>query len=301
MRVGGREYRWNDPPMLVAELGIAHGGSVDCALEMVDVLALEGCEAVKLQLHRPEEMADRYGVPEPVRKNIGRASLSLGDQMSVTAHARYRNLAVIATPFSVEAVADAVELGVDAIKVGSGELACRPILEAVGRAGRPVMLSTGMARPGEISAAVELLRGYEVPLVVMHCVSLYPTPYYALGLEAIGRIRASFLDCYPGYSDHAVGATACVLAVAHGARVIEKHVTLDGSDPDARVAIQCAEWGRFVEVIDQAYEAAHPKELSEAEQAELEATRRWAYHGADGKRPMDAEPTQARPSARYAG
>ena len=192
MRFGGREYRWNDPPMLVAELGIAHGGDCGRAIEMVATLDLQGCEAVKLQLHRPDEMADRQGVPDAVRRGISEAHLTPAEQARVVSCARERNMAVIATPFSVEAVADAVELGVDAIKVGSGELACRPILEAVGRAGRPVMVSTGMARPGEIAAAVELLRGYEVPLVVMHCVSLYPTPYYAIGLEAIGRIRASF-------------------------------------------------------------------------------------------------------------
>jgi sialic acid synthase SpsE len=242
IRLRGRRIGPDHPPLVIAEIGINHEGSVDKAERMIDDAVAAGCECVKLQSHVVEdEMIPNDVVPwnttERIWDIIARCALTGDEERHLKAYAEARGAIFLSTPFS-RAAADRLEaLGVDGYKVGSGECNNYPLIDHIARFGRPVVLSTGMNDTASIAPAVEILRTRRVPYALLHCTSIYPTPYHLVRLGALSALAEAFHDAVIGLSDHSMGNYTCFGAVALGASILEKHFTSDKTWPGPDITI----------------------------------------------------------------
>jgi sialic acid synthase SpsE len=224
--------------VVVAEIGNNHEGDIAVAREMLEAAAASGADAVKFQTFATEHFVSRLQ-PERFARLEG-FRLTPEDFAGLAELARARGVAFISTPLDLGSV-DVLAPLVDALKVASGDNTFGPLLRAVARTGLPVILSAGLAVPAEIEAAVATVRATWAEcgvdgagrLAVLHCVSSYPVAPAEANLRAIEALRA-LLDCEIGYSDHTTGLDAALLAVALGARLVEKHFTLDKAFSDFR-------------------------------------------------------------------
>jgi len=214
---------------VVAEIGNNHEGNPGLAKRMIGAAARAGVQAVKFQTLRAE------GLVRPQDRarfdTLKRFELSFKAYEELAAAARDEGVIFLSTPFDLEACEFLNQL-VPAFKIASGDNTFYPLLEKVASFGKPVILSTGMATPAEVSLAVASIRrvwsdgGSPSEIALLHCVSLYPAPPAAADLQRINLLRDMFGGCI-GYSDHTLGNDAAVAAVAMGARIVEKHFTLD--------------------------------------------------------------------------
>ncbi len=217
--------------LLVAEIGNNHEGSAERALEMVEAAAEAGADAVKVQVINPERLVQR-GQRERVAQ-LARFRLSRSVLQGLAARAREKGLLFIATPFDEGSLEEVVDL-VSAVKIASGDLDYVQLLAAAACTGKPLILSTGMGTLEEVRQAVRTLDRHLPPgkslsdsLALLHCVSAYPTPLGEANLLAIPTLKQAFPHLTVGYSDHTLGIEAALLAACLGARIIEKHFTLD--------------------------------------------------------------------------
>ena len=158
------------------------------------------------------------------------------EECSLKARVESQGMLYLSTPFS-RAAADRLErMGVPAYKIGSGECNNYPLIRHIAAFGKPVILSTGMNDLDSIEPAVAILRDARIPYALLHCTSMYPTPYDKVRLGALSDLRARFPDAVLGLSDHSIGNYTCLAAVALGARVLEKHFTSDKSWPGPDIA-----------------------------------------------------------------
>jgi N-acetylneuraminate synthase len=241
-RIGPRLVGPGHPPLVIAELGINHEGDVAKALRMVDDAAEAGAECVKLQTHVVEdEMIPNRVVPgnaeESIWEIVSRCTLTAEEERRVKRRAEERGLIFLSTPFSRAATDRLAALGVDAFKIGSGECNNDPLVRHVASFGRPVLLSTGMNDLASLGPSVEILRAAGVPFALLHCTSVYPTPYDRVRLGALQDLADAFPDAVLGLSDHSLGGYTCFAAVALGASILEKHFTSDPSWPGPDVPI----------------------------------------------------------------
>lgn len=224
-------------PLLIAEIGNNHEGDAAFAMDLCEAAVEAGADAVKVQMIEPKRLV-RVSQTERIAQ-LQRFHLDRGVFMDMAARVRSRGRLFFASVFDCDTLAD-VQSELDAIKIASGDLDFDPLLEIAARSGRPVVLSTGMSTMREISRAVGVIEA-ALPsgalivesLAVLHCVSLYPTPLEDANLSAIPRM-AKELGVTIGYSDHTLGIEAALVSLALGARVIEKHFTLDKKRSDFR-------------------------------------------------------------------
>ncbi|HBG47516.1 MAG TPA: N-acetylneuraminate synthase [Deltaproteobacteria bacterium] len=247
---------------IIAEAGVNHNGSVETALELVDAAARAGADAVKFQTFRAAELAS----PSAKKADYQRRNTGAGGQLEMLrrleldrkAHLKImrrcgrKGIKFLSTPFDLDSIDLLAGLGLDIFKVPSGEITNLPYLRKIASLGRPVFLSTGMASLGEIEAAMGVLTR-AIPkenITVLHCNTGYPTPFEDVNLRAMLTIREAF-QVRVGYSDHTPGTEAAIAAVALGAEVIEKHLTLDRSmeGPDHMASIEPGEFGSMVRAI----------------------------------------------------
>lgn len=228
-------------PLVIAEAGVNHNGDLGRAREMVAAASDAGADIVKFQAFTTASLvvhAARTAAYQ--RTNTGAedqagllSRLELGhDDLTVLAEeCRRHRVGFLATAFDLDMIETLIGMGMDRIKVASGELTNVLALERFGSLGLPLLLSTGMATLDEVRTAVRVLRGAGAnDIVVLHCTSLYPAPAETLNLRAMVTMGTQ-LGLPTGYSDHSVGDHAAIAAIALGARVIEKHFTLDRSLP----------------------------------------------------------------------
>jgi N,N'-diacetyllegionaminate synthase len=263
IRIGGRAVGADCAPMVVAEIGVNHDGSVERALRLVDIAARVGADAVKLQVFRAEQLVAGRGVLAAYQQRttnaessvelLRRYELSKEELGRVLGHAKSRGLACVATPFSPADVPVCGELGLDALKIASPDVVNTPLLRQVAGLGRPMLVSTGAATMEEIDGARRLLAMAGVEHVLMHCVSSYPTPDSAAHLCFLHDLRRSY-GSLVGYSDHADTVLAGALAVSAGAVVLERHLTYDkgASGPDHAASSDPAEFAEYVALVRQA-------------------------------------------------
>src|SRR4051794_4616636 len=181
MRIAQRQLGPEHPPLVVAEIGNNHDGSVRQAEALIDAAADAGADAVKFQTHIAEaEMLESTPTPphfdEPRYAFMRRMELSAGEHARLRARAEERDLIWFSSPFSVEAVALLEDVGTPAYKVASGEVNTPPLLEAIAATGKPVLLSTGMSGLDDVEAAVALLRAAGSEVLIMQATSTYPLP-----------------------------------------------------------------------------------------------------------------------------
>ena len=232
---------WTDQIYIIAEAGVNHNGELELAKQLVDAAHEAGADAVKFQTWKADEIIGRFATKVDYleeRSGAGESFFELVERLSLPYPAfaelkRYCGevgIQFLSTPDGFQSLDFLVDdLEVPFVKVGSTELTHLQFLTAVGRKRRPVILSTGLGTLGEIETALAALRaggGPELPIVVLQCTSEYPAPPNEMNLWAMTTIASAF-NVPVGLSDHSVGPEAAVAAVALGARVIEKHLTLD--------------------------------------------------------------------------
>ncbi len=262
LTIAGRQIGRQHPPLVIAEIGINHEGSFEKAMRMVDEAAATGCECVKFQAHVIEdEMIPNDAIPGNARESIWnimkRCALSEEQDAQLKQRAESLGMIYLSTPFS-RAAADRLErLGVPAYKIGSGECNNYPLIEHIARFGKPVLLSTGMNDLASIAVAVDILRRHCVPFALLHCTSMYPTPYDKVRLGALCELGESFPDAVLGLSDHSVGNYTCYAAIALGASLLEKHFTADKHwpGPDIEISIDPAELRELITGARAVYDA----------------------------------------------
>lgn len=249
--IAGRIVGAGEPCFVVAEAGVNHNGDVDRALELVDVAARAGADAVKFQTFDADRLATQdapkaeyqlanTGTSESQHAMLERLELSRSDHRRLMDRCEELGIVFLSTPFD-ESSADLLhELGVAAFKTPSGELTNLPYLRHVARLGKPMIVSTGMATLAEVDEAVRAIRdegGSDV--AILHCVSNYPASPKDVNLRAMHTLAAAY-GVPVGYSDHTVGIDISLAAVALGASIIEKHFTLDRTlpGPDHRASLE---------------------------------------------------------------
>ena len=248
LTIEGRAIGLEYAPFVIAEIGINHEGSVEKAIRMVDDAAAAGAECVKFQSHVIEdEMIPNDVIPGNATESIwdimSRCAFDEVQEREVMDHVRSRGLIYMSTPFS-RAAADRLEgMGVTAYKVGSGECNNYPLIAHIASFGRPVILSTGMNNIESVRPSVEILRGAGVDFALLHCTSMYPTPYDRVRLGAIPQLGQAFPDAVLGLSDHSLGNYTCFASIPLGSRILEKHFTSDKGwpGPDVPISLDPAE------------------------------------------------------------
>lgn len=244
--IAGRKLGPDHPPLVIAEVGINHEGELAKALQLVDAAAAAGAEVVKFQCHITEkEMVPTDMKPGDISDEklwdiIKRCELTEAEEREVQAYCAKKGVMYLSTPFSREAADRLHAMNVPAFKIGSGECNNLPLLDHVARLGRPMIVSTGMNDVESVRRSVEVIRRHDVPVVLMHCTSMYPTPYDKVRLGAIGDLQRAFQGVSIGLSDHSMGIWTCLGAVALGAVVLEKHFTISRSwpGPDTGISIE---------------------------------------------------------------
>jgi N-acetylneuraminate synthase/N,N'-diacetyllegionaminate synthase len=260
LSIFGRQIGIEEPSLVIAEIGVNHDGSVARALELVEIAARGGADAVKLQIFRaqslmhPSSSFAQYQKPQSRESGpaemLRKYELSSGDVGRVVEKIRRHGMMPLATPFSTSDVATIAELNLPAVKIASPDLVNRPLLMRAAQLGNPLLISTGAANMQEVQEAVQWLREWGAAFVLLHCVSSYPTPDADANLCWIGELATRF-EVPVGYSDHTAEMLSGALAVAAGACVIEKHLTYDRSaaGPDHAASAAPAEFAEYVRLI----------------------------------------------------
>lgn len=249
---------------IIAEAGVNHNGRLDLAESLVDAAAGAGADAVKFQTFTPGTLAvpgaekaayqkETTGAGETQFDMLSR--LVLGDEAHRRLFVRCKDLGVqfMSSPFSVEDVAYLHQLGLDVFKIPSGEITNLPYLRMIGALEKEIILSTGMADMDEVAAAVAALIAAGASrdqITLLHCTSAYPAPFTDVNLRAMAALKTTF-NTAVGFSDHTVGIEAAVAAAALGARVIEKHLTLDTHQegPDHRASLDPGAFSAMVTAV----------------------------------------------------
>lgn len=251
--IGNREIGSGAAPFIIAEAGINHNGDVEKAIQLADMAKQSGADCIKFQYHITEaelihtNIRPGYLSQETLWDITKRIELSFEENIRVQNHCKDIGIVYMSTPFSKEAADLLHKMEVPAFKIGSGECNNLPLMDHIARMSRPIILSTGMNGIDSIRKTVEVIRQYDCPLVLMHCTSIYPTPYEKVRLGAIRQLQDEF-DCPVGLSDHSDGLYTCLAAVALGACVLEKHFTVSKAwpGPDIGFSIDPTELAELV-------------------------------------------------------
>jgi len=248
---------------IIAEIGVNHNGDMDIARRLIDAAAAAGADAAKIQTFKAESLIvegtstvayqKRNGAQEDQFKLLKSLELSKEQHREIVAYCANKGIEFMSTGFDIASVQFLIELGIKRIKIPSGEITNTPLVEMAAGTCLPLIVSTGMATLEEVAECVATIRSvwrslsHEGDLCVLHCTSAYPTELVDVNLAAM-RTMACELGEKIGYSDHTAGVFVPPLAVAAGARIIEKHITLDRtmSGPDHSASIEPDELSRMV-------------------------------------------------------
>ena len=232
IEISGRKIGKNYPPLVIAELGINHEGSLKTAFEMVDAAARAGVEVLKHQTHIVEdEMSLEAKKVIPGNSDVSiyeimeRCSLNEKDELELKKYVESKGMLFISTPFSRAAALRLERFNVSAYKIGSGECNNLPLIDLIASFGKPMIVSTGMNTLDSVKKTVEIIQKHNTPFALMHTTNLYPTPYNLVRLGAMQELMDNFPNIPIGLSDHTVSNLACLSAVALGASVLERHFT----------------------------------------------------------------------------
>lgn len=230
--IADRKIGLDFPPLVIAEIGINHEGSLTIAKQMVDAAFRAGAEVVKHQTHIvKDEMsgAAKRVIPGNAKESIyeimERCALNETDETSLKDYVEDKGMIFISTPFSRDAAERLERMGVVAYKIGSGECNNYPLLEHIAKFGKPVILSTGMNTIASVNKAVAIFDRHKIPIALLHTTNLYPTPAHLVRFGALLELHQAFPDKVFGLSDHTINNNACLGAVALGASILERHFT----------------------------------------------------------------------------
>jgi N-acetylneuraminate synthase len=232
IEIAGRKIGRGFPPLVIAEIGINHEGSLTVAKEMVDAAYRAGAEMVKHQTHIVEDemsIAAKKVIPGNADVSIyeimERCALDEADELVLKNYVENKGMIFISTPFSRAAAERLNKFDIPAYKIGSGECNNYPLLEHIAKFGKPVILSTGMNTIESVKKAVAIFEAYKTPLALLHTTNLYPTPTHLVRYGAMLELHKVFPENVFGLSDHTINNNACLGAVALGASILERHFT----------------------------------------------------------------------------
>ena len=247
---------------IIAEAGVNHNGRLDLAYQLIDVAKDSGADAVKFQTFKTEnvvsKLADKAeyqkkttGSNESQFEMIKKLEISFDDFINLKKYCDKREIMFLSTPFDHQSIDFLYDL-IDIYKIPSGEIINHPYLKHIAAKNKPIIMSTGMANLGEVEEAINIIRAINsrANLSLLHCTTNYPTPYEEVNLKAMQTLAAAF-KIPVGYSDHTLGIEVPVAAVAMGAKIIEKHFTLDKklSGPDHKASLEPSELKEMVKAI----------------------------------------------------
>ncbi len=232
MKILNRKISKYESPLIIAEIGINHGGDLEVAKKMVLAAAKSGCECIKHQTHFVEdEMTEEAKKIFPPNADISiwevmsKNSLSKNDEVELKNFTEELGLIFISTPFSRKAADFLEEINVPAFKIGSGEADNLPLIRHIAKKGKPVIMSTGMQTIESIKRSVNILEEAEIDYALLECTNLYPSPPEFVSLQGITELRKNFPNAEIGFSDHSIGPEMSLSSVALGASIIERHFT----------------------------------------------------------------------------
>nr|WP_317631515.1 N-acetylneuraminate synthase [uncultured Flavobacterium sp.] len=232
IEIAGRKIGPDYPPLVIAEIGINHEGSLQVAKQMVDAAKRAGVEVVKHQTHIvADEMSGAAKKVIPGNADVSiyeimeRCALNEEEELELKAYVEAQGMIFISTPFSRAAANRLQKFDIPAYKIGSGECNNYPLLEHIASFGKPVILSTGMNTIESIQKAVAIFDKHNVPVALLHTTNLYPTPIHLVRLGAMLQMHQAFPNKVFGLSDHTLNNNACIAAVALGASILERHYT----------------------------------------------------------------------------
>lgn len=232
MEISGRKLGPEHPPLVIAEIGINHGGDLEVAKGMVRLAAGAGCEMIKHQTHIVEdemtEEAKRIFPPNAdvsIWEVMEACALSREDEAELKRFTESLGMIWISTPFSRAAADFLEELDVPAYKIGSGEADNLPLIRHIARKGKPVIMSTGMQSIETIRASVAILDEAGIDYALLECTNLYPSPPEIVSLQGVTELRKAFPNAVVGFSDHSIGPEMALASVALGACILERHYT----------------------------------------------------------------------------
>lgn len=254
--IGKRKLTRESKPYLVAEIGLNHNADLEIGKKTIQKAKESGADAVKFQTYKTEEFIDQtnkdvkflfdifkqYELDESLHREFQKTALDLG-------------LDFFSTPLTVSAVDLLESLNVPVYKIASGDIVNKQLLDKCIQTKKPMIVSTGAALPEEVTRAIELLKSHQTSVCLLHCVSLYPTPFQKINLNSI----PFYLDTTPflvGFSDHSEGTLASSIAVGMGATVIEKHFTLDENlpGPDHKISMNPETFQKLANDLHSAYQ-----------------------------------------------
>ena len=254
---------YGSKPLVIAEAGINHNGDIKIAKDMIAVACEAGADIIKFQTHLVEyEMLKDYNSSDSASHIKGslydllsQCSFSLDEHIVLMEEAKRLGILFLSTPFSIEAVDLLEQVGVDAYKIGSGEILNTPFLKYVAEKGKPLILSTGTANWEELVNVIDTIKEYNSQIVLMQCTSNYPTTYNDVNVGVIDKMHLQYPDIPIGLSDHCIGNYACYAAVARGASIVEKHFTLSKKmpGPDQSSSIEFIQLKELVDGVHSVY------------------------------------------------
>jgi sialic acid synthase SpsE len=263
------------PAFVIAEGADAHYGDVSRARKMIDAAKAAGADAIKFQHHLPDEemlrdvpMSPNMSIP--LYDFLKANALTIEQHLQLFEYAQRVGIMYLCTPFSWKAAQELEDtLSLPAYKIGSGEFTDTPTLERIATFGKPMILSTGMSTVKEIDFVYEFMGGLNVPFALMNCTSAYPASPSDVSLGFISRMRERYPAAWIGHSDHTPDIVTSIGAIALGARLVEKHVTVDSSlpGPDADVSITFPELADLVNAANSLHQArSSEKAVRDSEQ-----------------------------------
>ncbi|MEM1166541.1 MAG: N-acetylneuraminate synthase family protein [Planctomycetota bacterium] len=259
MRIAHRDIGDSHPAYIIAEIGVNHDGDPARALALVNAAAEAKADAIKLQLFRTDLLLSKAARLAEYQRDAGEADpfemltrLELPDEAmrACVRRAHELDLHAIVSVFSRELVGPASEIGFDAFKSASPDVVNKPLLSAMVEAGKPLIVSTGTATLAEVTRANEWLAGQK-NIAFLHCVSAYPTPPEQASLLGIAQLREALAHRAVGYSDHTLELETGSIAVALGARLLEKHIShsIDAVGPDHASSLTPAQFAAYVRLV----------------------------------------------------
>lgn len=270
------------PPVIIAEFGDSHFGSLDRAKEMVRAAKDSGADVVKFQHHIvTEEMLpdipSSSNMKEPLWDFLLANALKIEDHEELAKLCKEVGITYLCTPFSLKAAQELEQrISPEVYKIGSGELLDHPTIREIARFGKPIILSTGMASPGEIRETYELMLGLDVEFAFLNCTSGYPPKLSEANLGFLKEMPSLYPSAVIGSSDHFPDLLIAQVAVTQGARIIEKHVTDGGPEygPDTLSSISLQQLRGLRKTVDELFESMQtPKQVHESEHE----IRAWAH------------------------
>ena len=290
IKIGKRIISKNSKPLIVAEIGINHFGSLKIAKKIVNSAKKSGVEAVKVQIHLPdEEMSEEAKRIKPGNSNkniyeiIKSNSLTLKDEKKLKKYIDKKKLIYIATPFSYKAAKWLNDNNLKIFKIGSGECSNIPFIKYVCSFKKPMIISTGMNSLETVKKTIRIVKKHKIPHAILHCINLYPVDYKYIRLNRLNKMIRIFNSSIIGYSDHSIGNTIPIAALTLGAKIIEKHFVINKNrkGPDVICSMDKTELKDLLIASTNIHEAFNSdKETIDKE----DTTRKFAFHSVVSKK-----------------